>query len=184
MTQSRPPSQHAAYPDTLVRTVHLPNGRIVSIRPIRPEDAAIERDFANGLSDQSKFQRLLYTARGISPEMLTRFTHIDYEREMALIAVQDTPQGEHEVGVARYAMLPDGRSCEFAIVVADDWQRQGLARQLMQSLIEAARDRGLEVMEGTTLRTNTGMRGLARTLGFHSGVDPDDPGLVRMRLVL
>jgi acetyltransferase len=93
--------------------------------------------------------------------MLSRFTQIDYEREMALIAVLDTPQGERQVGVARYARLPDGESCEFAIVVADDWQGRGLASQLMKSLIAAARDRGLR-----------------------SGADPDDPQLVRMRLVL
>jgi len=175
---------HPAYPAALIRNVSLPDGRAVTIRPIRPEDAAIERDFVNNLSAYAKFQRFLFTVRELTPEMLSRFTQIDYEREMALIAVLDTPQGEREVGVARYSMLPDGRSCEFAIVVADDWQGQGLAYQLMRSLIDSARDRGLRVMEGFRLLQNVRMRDLARTLGFQSGADPDDPDLVRMHLVL
>jgi acetyltransferase len=179
-SQERP-----AYPAGLIRHVTLPDGRAVTIRPIRPEDTAIERDFVNSLSAHAKFQRFMFTLRELTPEMLARFTQIDYEREMALIAVLDTPQGERQVGVARYARLPDdGQSCEFAIVVADDWQGKGLASQLMKSLIAAARDRGLRVMEGFRLLKNARMQDLARSLGFRSAADPDDPQLVRMRLVL
>jgi len=184
MTESRQPAQHSGYPVALVRTVSLPDGRAVTIRPIRPGDAAVERDFVKGLSAQSRYQRFMYTLRDLSPEMLSRLTQIDYDREMALIAVQDTPQGERQVGVARYVMLPDGQSCEFAIVVADDWQGKGLAYQLMQHLIEVARDHGLRVMDGFRLLKNARMQDLARSLGFQSGIDPDDPNLVRMRLVL
>jgi acetyltransferase len=184
MIQSRHSEGDPAYPAALVRKVSLPDGRAVTIRPIRPEDMAIERDFVNRLSAHAKFQRFMFTLRELTPEMLSRFTQIDYEREMALIAVLDTPQGERQVGVARYARLPDGQSCEFAIVVADDWQGKGLAYQLMKSLIAAARDRGLRVMEGFRLLKNARMQDLARSLGFQSGTDPEDPHLVRMRLVL
>lgn len=176
--------QRPAYPAGLIRHISLPDGRAVTIRPIRPEDAAIEREFVISLSALAKFQRFVFTLRELTPEMLSRFTQIDYEREMALIAVLDTPQGERQVGVARYARLPDGQSCEFAIVVADDWQGKGLASQLMKSLIAAARDRGLRVMEGFRLLKNARMQDLARSLGFRSGAAPDDPHLVRMRLVL
>lgn len=172
------------YPDELIHQATLPDCRTVTIRPIRPEDAGLEQDFVKGLSAHSRYQRFLYTLRDLSPEMLSRLTQIDYRREMALIALQGTPQGERQVGVARYVTLPDGQSCEFAIVVADDWQGQGLAYQLMQRLIEAARDRGLRVMEGFRLLKNARMQDLARSLGFQSSPDPDDPTLVRMRLLL
>jgi len=184
MTQPGHSPGHPAYPDALIRTVSLPDSGTVTIRPIRPEDAALEQDFVKGLSAQSRYQRFLYTLRDLSPEMLSRLTQIDYRREMALIALQSTPQGARQVGVARYVTLPDGQSCEFAIVVADDWQGQGLAYQLMQRLIEAARDRGLRVMEGFRLLKNARMQGLACSLGFQSSADPDEPTLVRMRLLL
>lgn len=184
MTRSCQSAPHHPYPETLVQSVSLPDGRVVTIRPIRPADAAIEQDFVKDLSIQSRYQRFMFALRELSPEMLSRLTQIDYEHDMALIAVQDTPQGERQVGVARYAMLPDGQSCEFAVVVADDWQGKGLAHQLMQRLIEAARDRGLRVMGGIRLLKNARMQDLACSLGFQSGIDPDDPGLVHMRLEL
>jgi acetyltransferase len=116
--------------------------------------------------------------------MLSRFTQIDYDREIALIAVMDTPGGEKQVGVARYTMLPDEETCEFAIVVADEWQGKGLARQLLGRLAEVARVRGLRTMTGVTLRENTRMIELSRSLGFETKTDRDDPELVQMTLPL
>jgi GNAT superfamily N-acetyltransferase len=168
----------------LARSVELLDGHIVTIRPMRPEDAAIERDFVRDLSQQSRYLRFMVALNELTPEMLWRFTHVDQAREMALIAVHDTPPREHQVGVARYATLSDGQTCEFAVVVADGWQARGLAHELMHSLIDAARDRGLAIMEGVRLRQNLQMRDLASSLGFESSVDPADPTLVRMRLVL
>ena len=168
----------------VVRQVTLPNGHAVTIRPLHPEDAAIERDFVHDLSDQSRYLRFLHAIRELTPEMLVRFTQIDVAREVALIAVEATGQGAREVGVARCVTLPDGSTCEFAIAVADEWQGSGLARELMQSLITAARDRGLAVMQGVRLRTNVRMGRLARSLGFESAMDDDDRTLIRMRLDL
>jgi acetyltransferase len=172
------------YPSAMIRSLELADGTQVTIRPIRPEDAGIERDFVNGLSEQSKFLRFMYTLHQITPEMLSRFTQIDYDRELALIAVTDGPQGEKQVGVGRYTTLPDGETCEFAIVVGDDWQGKGLARRLMMGLIEAARERRLKVMEGVTLQENGRMLELARSLGFETMTDKEDPELVQMRLQL
>ena len=181
------PYDHMAihpYPSGLIELVEMYDGSTVTIRPIRPEDAGIERDFVNGLSEQSKFLRFMYTLHAITPEMLSRFTQIDYDRELALIAVVDAPGGERQVGVGRYTTLPDGETCEFAIVVGDDWQGKGLARRLMKGLIEAARDRRLKQMEGVTLQENGRMLDLARSLGFTTSMDRDDPELVQMRLQL
>jgi acetyltransferase len=85
---------------------------------------------------------------------------------MALIAVVEEGGKETQIGVARYIINPDGRSCEFAIVISDKWQRQGLAHQLMRHLVDTARSHGLRTMEGDILRNNTDMLRLATKLGF------------------
>lgn len=172
------------YPSKLIRTLELPGGLTATLRPIRPEDAAIETAFVNGLSEQSRFLRFMFGLHSLTPAMLSRFTQIDYDRELALIAVIDTPQGEQQIGVARYITLPDEETCEFAIVVGDEWQGKGLAKQLFAMLIESARKRRLKVMTGVTLRENLRMIELSRSNGFTVSRDPDDPELVLMKLVL
>jgi acetyltransferase len=122
--------------------------------------------------------------RALRPAEVARLTQIDYDREMALIGVVDTPEGEQQIGVARYITLSDGETCEFAIVVGDDWQGKGLARRLFGMLIDTARNRRLKVMTGITLRENTRMMDLARSNGFTVRMDEDDPTLVQMTLDL
>jgi acetyltransferase len=181
------PYDHMAihpYPSSLRDRMTLPDGRVATIRPIRPEDAAIESAFVHGLSEQSKFLRFMFGLRDLTPAMLSRFTQIDYDRELALIAVIDTPQGEQQIGVVRYTTLPDEETCEFAIVVGDEWQGKGLARRMFTRLIEAARERRLKVMTGVTLRENARMIDLSRSLGFETRSDPEDPELVQMTLQL
>jgi acetyltransferase len=181
------PYAHVAihpYPSGLVDRIELPGGTVATIRPIRPEDAAIEAAFVHGLSEQSRFLRFMFAVHDLAPAQLSRFTQIDYDREMALVAVIDTPSGEKQIGVARYITLADEETCEFAIVVGDDWQGKGLARRLFGMLIDAARGRRLKVMNGVTLRENTRMLDLARAKGFGIKMDEDDPSLVRMTLDL
>jgi acetyltransferase len=181
------PYDHMAihpYPSALVERVELEGGTIATIRPIRPEDAAIEAAFVHGLSEQSRFMRFMFAIHDLTPAQLSRFAQIDYDREMALIAVLDTPDGERQIGVARYITLEDGETCEFAIVVADDWQGRGLARRLFALLIDTARDRRLKVMTGVTLRENSRMLDLARAKGFAVRMDDEDPTLSRMTMAL
>jgi acetyltransferase len=147
------------------------------VRPIRPEDAEIERDFVNNLSEQSKYFRFMQTLQELSDQMLIRLTQIDYDRELALIAVTTASGREEEIGVARYAINPDGTSCEFAIVVSDQWQRRGLGSRLMTALMEAAKAKGLQVMRGEILANNVNMLSLVRSLGFTTRTSPDDPGI-------
>jgi acetyltransferase len=154
------------YPGHLVTRRQLPNGTDMVIRPIRPEDAEIEQAFIRKLSMQAKYFRFMQPINELSQQMLARFTQIDYSREMALIAVVYVDGEETEIGVARYITNPDGKSCEFAIVIADDWQRQGIAHWLMQPLIETARSHALQVMEGEVLATNHEMLNLVAKLGF------------------
>lgn len=154
------------YPSHLVATWQPRAGPQVTLRPVRPEDAEMEQAFVKSLSAESRYFRFMDTLRELTPLMLVRFTQIDYDREMAFVATLPANGAESEIGVARYVANPDGESCEFALVVADDWQRKGLGRHMMAQLIGAARTRGLRVMLGHVLAENRGMLSLCRGLGF------------------
>jgi acetyltransferase len=167
------------YPAQLERRWQLPEGIDITIRPIRPEDAEIEQAFVRGLSQESKHFRFVSELHELSPAMLARFTQIDYDREMALIAVLEKEAGEVEIGVARYVINPDGESCEFALVVADAWQHRGIGHKLMDALMDIARDKGLKIMEGDVLTGNRGMLGLAKSIGFVIS-DGEEPALKRV----
>jgi len=165
------------YPAHLTTRSVLPDGAELIIRPIRPEDAEIEQAFVRNLSPEAKYFRFMQTIEELTPEMLVRFTQIDYSREMALIAIVRDGGKEKEIGVARYTINPDGKSCEFAIVVSDERQKQGIGSALMKGLMEAARSQGLRSIEGEILADNHRMIELMESLGFSSRPDPSDPGL-------
>ena len=170
------------YPPELEISWQLADGTDVGVRPIRPEDAEKEQYFVQNLSDESKYFRFMQSMEKLTPMMLARFTQIDYDREMALVAVIN----EHEdqariIAVARYVSNPDGQSCEFALTVADAWQRKGIGRQLMQRLMTVARDRGIEIMEGEVLSSNVKMLRLCERLGFRSVHNQDEPDVVVVR---
>jgi acetyltransferase len=172
------------YPSHLANRQQLADGTSLLIRPIRPEDSGIEQEFVRSLSPESKYFRFMRALHELTPEMLVRFTQIDYDQEMALIAVVMEKDRELEVGVARYATQPDGKSCEFAIVVADAWRHRGIGFQLMSQLMDIARSHDLETMESEVLAVNTGMLTLAARLGFtiKPGVDAADIRFVSRRL--
>ncbi|MBX3661523.1 MAG: bifunctional acetate--CoA ligase family protein/GNAT family N-acetyltransferase [Burkholderiales bacterium] len=172
------------YPARLVSIWQPPEGELVTIRPIRPEDAEMEQDFVRRLSPESRRFRFMDTLRELTPAMLVRFTQIDYDREMAFVATIQRDGREVEVGVCRYITNPDGVTCEYAIVVADDWQRRGLGRRMMGQLIEVARRRGLEAMVGHVMNGNLGMLELCQQLGFVVSDTSDDPSVKRVTLAL
>jgi acetyltransferase len=177
------PYDHMAihpYPRELVREIELSDGTAVTLRPIRPEDAEKEAAFVAGLSDHTRYLRFMHALHALSPDQLARFTQIDYDREMALVATVGNGDGERQIAVARYSTLPDPQDCEFAVVVADEWQDRGLAQQLMNMLIDVARQRGYRRMVGTVLSTNRRMREFSRSLGFTVAPVPDDPELVKV----
>ena len=170
------------YPADLVKRVQLPDGVNLTIRPIRPEDAEIEREFVRRLSPRSRYFRFMQAVSELSQSMLVRFTQIDYDREMALIAVVeaesgDAAVGELQVGVARYTVNPDQASCEFALTVADEWQGRGIGWQLMHELMEVARLRGLRRIQGEVLAENSTMLSLMERLDFSVRTHPEDAGL-------
>jgi acetyltransferase len=120
------------------------------------------------------------TLQELTPTMLVRFTQIDYDREMALMAVTEAAGKEQELGIARYATNPDAESCEFALVVSDAWQHKGLGHRLMTALMDVARARGLKRMEGEVLTSNEAMLRLVASLEFVITTSPDDPSIKRV----
>jgi acetyltransferase len=175
-----PPDRHYRhmaihpYPAGLEQQIRLADGTLLPVRPIRPEDAGIERAFVENLSDQSRYMRFFGPTRQLSARMLARLTQVDYDRELALIALSGPEPDCGMVGVARFSPLPDEGACEFALAVADAYQRRGLGKVLMQRLISAAREAGYRRMCGAILGTNTPMIALARRLGFTLQSDPQD----------
>jgi len=183
VTPSQAPAEHPDYPRQLIEDWRLPDGTQVTIRPIRPDDMAIETAFVAGLSPETGYRRLL-SPRHPQPDELWRFTHIDYERELALIAIARLAGAERQLAVARYVRDEQGEQAEFAIVVADAWQGSGLGTKLLRSLMRAAARAGVRRLSDITLSSNQGMLAVARKLGFQLLRDPDDVTLTRLVIAL
>jgi acetyltransferase len=174
------PYSHMAihpYPANLRTVEQLADGSDITLRPIRPEDAQIESNFVRSLSPEARSFRFMNSMNELTPEMLRRFTQIDYDREMAFIATVGQGATQAQIGVSRYVTNPDGASAEFALVVADDWHRKGVATRLMKALIGVARSRGLRTMEGEVMTENLPMLNLVQGLGFRIGSVPGDPAV-------
>jgi acetyltransferase len=172
------------YPVELEMSLRLPAGEVLKLRPIRPEDADLERAFVVGMSEQSRYRRFMQHLPALTPQMLARFTQVDYDRELALIALDGQAPAEAMVAVARYVGNPDHESAEFAIAVADAWHGRGLGRAMMQALIACAKRRGFRRLVGAVLASNGPMLALSRKLGFVARHDPDDPEQVIVTLEL
>ena len=120
--------------------------------------------------------------RELTPEMLVRFTQIDYDREMAFVALARQNGKDIEAGVTRYAINPDKISCEFALVIADEWQGRGLGGLLMRSLMESARSKGCTTIIGEVLADNSNMIRLMTRLGFEKSRVEEGVVVVTKRL--
>lgn len=162
------PYSHLAiypYPMDLISSHKIANITL-TVRPIRPEDAELEQEFIQNLSSHSKYFRFMGHFRELSPIMLTRLTQIDYDREMALVALDEKNDKEIIIGVARYVVNTDHETAEFAVVVADAWHGKGVGTVLMNRLAEIAGSRNLKVLIGMVLSSNIDMLELSKSLGF------------------
>jgi acetyltransferase len=169
------------YPKELERQIDW-RGRKLLIRPIRPEDETTLADLIASLDPEDSRMRFFGTMRKLPRSQLARFTQIDYDREIALVAIERNAEGiERSLGEARMVADPDNAVAEFAILVASDVKGGGLGRCLMENLIECARSRGIGELRGETLSENTRMQDLARKLGFELRTGA---GVVEMRLPL
>ncbi len=154
-------------------------GAPVTIRPLRPDDSGIERDFVSGLSNETRYNRLLGGAIKVSDEYIRRLTELDWSREAAFAAVTMLGDRESIIGVARYVIEDDGEDCEFALVLADAWQGRGIGRRMLEKLMNIAAQRGIKRMHGEILSTNVPMLALVRKLGFRLKRHPQDATVTR-----
>ena len=178
------PAGHLAippYPAELSGTYEA-KGEVFTIRPIRPEDAAAHGEFFRRLTPEDIRYRFFSAMRELSPEQMARLTQIDYEREMAFVAVNDAT-GE-TVGVSRLVNDPEGGEGEFAVVVQPDMKGRGLARHLMQRLIDWGRSQGMAEIVGQVLSDNQPMLAFVRRLGFSVRRLPGEEDVVEARLPL
>jgi len=178
------PEFSAIYPAHLTASWPLGIPHSITVRPIRPEDIDLETEFARKLSKETRYNRFLGGGVRLTPELLEKFTRIDFSRDMALIASTTIEGAEIAIGVARYARLADDVICEFAITVADAWQGCGVGRKLLAMLVDSARGHGLRQIIGDVLATNTPMLHLARSQGFRIEWHPEGAELRRVVLEL
>jgi acetyltransferase len=179
------------YPRRLVQAKQFKDGQSWMMRPIRPEDAEQLQAFVRDLSDESRYMRFVSMLRELTPSMLARYTRIDYDRELALVATVQVPNPAHRghpqeriIGFAHYLRNADGRGAEYALVIGDDWQRRSLGTQLMGGLIGVAQAQGLTYIDGYVLNTNRAMLNLMTHLGFQNDRTEDDPTMRRVWLDL
>ena len=171
----------APYPVELTEHWPLGQGR-VTVRPIRPEDAAAHAAFFARLSPEDIRFRFFSAMRELSAEQTARLTQIDYDHEMAFVAV-DEASGD-TVGVARLVCESDSRSGEFAVIVQADMKGKGLGSHLMRRLIDWARSRGLTEVVGQILAGNQPMLAFVRRLGFTVQRMADDPEVIEAKMLL
>jgi len=159
------------------------DGLAVFIRPIKPEDAPALLDLFHTLSPTSVYYRFFSPMKSLSASMLARFTQIDYDREIALVALQEErPEGKM-LGVARVIGDPDGKKAEFAVMVGDPWQGKGVGAKLLEKCLQIAKRRGIETVWGIVLRENTQMLALGRKLGFEAS-RTEEPGELELTIDL
>src|SRR5260221_11320359 len=124
------PEFSSAYPAHWVASWPLGVAASITVRPTRPGDIDLEMEFARKLSKETRYNRFLGGGVRLTPEMLEKFTRIDFSRDMALMATATLEGAEAAIGVARYVRLAEGATCEFAITIADAWQSRGIGSEV------------------------------------------------------
>ncbi|MBI1914830.1 MAG: bifunctional acetate--CoA ligase family protein/GNAT family N-acetyltransferase [Planctomycetes bacterium] len=164
--QKRPRLAIEPYPSRYTAPFRLRDGREVLVRTIRPEDEPLIIAFHAGHSEHTIRMRFFSLVKTLSHESLIRLCHLDYAREMALVAVWRDAREQHFAAVSRYYLEPESGTAEFAVIVGDAWQGQGLGTHLMERLIAVARERGVRHLKGLVLRENEAMLALMQKMHF------------------
>ena len=153
----------------------LADGEKLILRHIAPTDVANEQAFVRGLSSESSYLRFHSTINDLSKKELKELTEPDSRNAVAMVVLRSGKAGEEEIGVARYVIDPDRANCEFAIVVADAWQKRGIGARLMNALITHLRASGVKQITGSVIKSNLAMRKFITQMGFEETDVPDDP---------
>jgi acetyltransferase len=170
------------YPAELARPWRGRDGRVLLVRPIRPEDAAAHAEFFGRLTPEDIRYRFFSALAELSPVQILRMTQIDYDREIAFVAVEQVPgTPDRTVGVSRLIREPGGATAEFAVVVEPSWKGQGLARHLMERLFDWGREVGVREVVGSVLADNRPMLAFVRALGFRVRASAEDAEVMEAR---
>ena len=156
----------SAYPNQYESEVLLENVGTIRVRPIKPEDAPLLSDLFDSLSPQTIYFRFFTPLKSLPRHMLARFTQIDYDREIALVAIQESHNAEKMLAVSRVILAKDQKSAEFAILVSDSWQGKGIGAELLKRCLSISTERNIREVYGIVLAENTTMLALGRKLGF------------------
>jgi acetyltransferase len=154
------------YPKEYVSSFTLKDGSRIILRPIRPEDEPMEAEMFTKFSERTQQYRFFQLIKDITHELMVRFTQIDYDREIAIVGELKSPDGPKMTGVARLIADAYNESAEFAIVVADPWQNQGLGSKLTDFVLKLARKRGVKKVFAEMLSENQAMIHILEKRGF------------------
>lgn len=154
------------YPQHLERHDLTDMNMPLFIRPIKPEDAPLFVELFNTLTPTSIYYRFFSVVKSLSPEVLARFTQIDYDREISFVGLDDREGEEKMLGVANIAGDPDGKKGEFSVLIGELFQGKGIGAKLLLQCLEIAQERGMETVWGTVLAENSYMLALGKKLGF------------------
>ena len=191
------PLQHLARDPALTRAAHarrtssplieewsLEDGRSVTIRPVLPQDDRLAQAFVRGMSAQSRYNRFLVALQELPPALLARFTNVDQQQHLALLAATMVYGKELQIGEARYVIEAGGTSAEFAIAVADDWQSAGIGSRLLRALEGAAIAAGVARLTGDVLVDNRKALDFMRQRGFIAHPNREEARLMRVEKAL
>jgi acetyltransferase len=157
----------APYPNEYEQLLEMPEIGNIQIRPIRPEDAPLLKALFATLSQQTVYFRFFAPLKQLPSNMLARFTQIDYDREIAMVAVRETAGNEEMMAVGRIIKGIDPTSAEFSILVGDRWHGHGIGAALLSLCLKIARTQGVRKIWGCVLAENTQMLNLGRKLHFN-----------------
>jgi acetyltransferase len=161
------------YPEEDESHMRSADGQKIFIRPVKPEDAPLFTALFKKLTPTTIYYRFFGILKELKPEMLARFTQIDYDREIALVALDEETQTDNMLGVARIIGDPDGKTGEFSVLVGDPWQGKGIGSRLLEKCLVIAEKQGFKTVHGIVLAENRNMIALGKKLGFEIGKDPE-----------
>ncbi|WP_418114491.1 bifunctional acetate--CoA ligase family protein/GNAT family N-acetyltransferase [Vibrio scophthalmi] len=171
------------YPVEFEQRVQLKDASSILLRPILPEDEPKHAEFIHAVSKDDLYKRFFTEVGEFNHEALAKLTQIDYDREMAFVAVDMSGAEQKIIGVSRALINHDNSDAEFAILIRSDLKGKGLGKILMNKIIDYCQNKGTKRMSGMTMPTNRGMLMLAQSLGFKIDIQFED-GTADMVLVL
>lgn len=162
------------YPDQYIDVFKLGDGPAAVIRPIRPEDEPLMKEMLKTSSEQTLMMRFFRKVSDMTHDQLTRYCHVDYDREMSFVAIIRDNGRDRIIGEVRMSKLPDQESAEMAVIVGDLWQGKGVGKVLCLHCLKVAKEIGIRKMWMEILQVNARMLSRAEKMGFRKVSSDED----------